>query len=271
VEIDDRYVTAAPEGVHLEIVLAGLGSRFCAYLLDFLIQGIALLVFGLALARLTRNAGSTGQLLANGALALFLLFDFIGYFVLFEMLWSGRSPGKRLTGIRVVKAGGQPVGFWASLVRNLGRLLDALPTLDCVGVIMILATTRNQRLGDLMAGTVVVRERVGVSTAQQMNPWTSGAAFQAAAWVPASQNYAAPGQPWLPPELAHWDVSAVPGQEVAMVRTFLNNRYGYTPEARNRLAVDLANRIWPLVSGPPAPPPPEAFLEMVMHVKAVRG
>ncbi|MGH9170040.1 MAG: RDD family protein [Acidimicrobiales bacterium] len=270
-EIDDRYVTAVPEGVHLEVVLGGLGSRFCAYLIDFIIQVAALAAVLIAWASLSRHTGETGGLIAAGAFALFLLVDFIGYFVLFEMLWSGRSPGKRLTGIRVVKAGGQAVGFWASLLRNLGRLLDVLPSMNALGVVMILATTRNQRLGDLMAGTVVVRESVGVPSAQAPHPWSSGNAFQSTPGAPWAWAPSPFGAPWLPPELAHWDVSAVPGQELALLQTFLANRNGYTPDARQRLALDLANRLWPFVAGPSSLPPPEVFLEMVAQVKAVRG
>jgi hypothetical protein len=75
----------------------------------------------------------------------------------------------------------------------------------------------------------------------------------------------------MPPELAHWDVSAVRQQEVVLATMFLSNRLGYAPQARAHLSVDLANRIWPLVAGAPANLNPEQFLEAVVLVKSLRG
>jgi len=272
VELDDRHVTATPEGVRLDVVLAGLGSRFAAYLLDFFLQVIAFIIFGLLLSTtVTGNPSETTSLIAEGALTLFVFMDFIGYFVLCEMLWNGRSIGKRAAGIRVVRVAGGPVGFFPSLVRNLLRLVDLLPSLYLAGILAILVTPKNQRLGDLAAGTLVIRDRVAAASAVPAGAWASGAGFGA---TTGSQTYWTSGAPtgrWLPPELMHWDVSAVPAPELAMARTFLTNRSGYTPEARQRLAADLANRVWPFVAGPTTPPYPEAFLEMVLQVKDARG
>ncbi len=128
-EYEDRYVTTTPEGVSLDSVLAGLGSRFAAYLIDFAIQVAALVsvvVLGLLLGGPVRG-GRTAPLIVDGAFYLFVVIDFVGYFVIFEMLWSGRSPGKRALGLRVVRVGGQPVGFWSSLLRNLLRVVDTAP------------------------------------------------------------------------------------------------------------------------------------------------
>jgi hypothetical protein len=159
----------------------------------------------------------------------------------------------------------------ASVVRNLLRIVDFLPALNVVGIVLILSTSRNQRLGDLAGGTLVIRQRVAAERTFAGAPWASGASFAAPATTSA---YWAPGQApggWLPPELAHWDVSAVPAEELALARAFLGNRGGYTPEARQGLAAQLANRIWPYVAGPSVPPHPEAFLEMVLQVKGARG
>jgi hypothetical protein len=187
------------------------------------------------------------------------------------MLFNGRSPGKRLAGLRVVRVGGQPVGFLASALRNLLRLIDFLPTFNILGSVLILSTTRNQRLGDLAAGTIVIREKVAAEAHAGGQSWASGTGFAAPAGASA---YWAPGRPggrWLPPELANWDVSAVPAEELALARTFVANRSGYTPAARQQLAVQLANRMWPYVAGPTVLPQPEAFLELVIQVKAARG
>lgn len=270
-EIDDRHVTATPEGVPLESVLAGLGSRFAAYAIDYLLQ-LVVLFLGVLLIGFAANGHSnrSAGLLLVGADALYAFVVLIGYFVICELFWSGRSVGKRLIGLRVVRVTGQAEGFFASLLRNIFRLVDALPALNLLAVILILATRRNQRLGDLVAGTVVIRDRVAATTVGTGDAWAGGAQFLTA----ANQNYWAAGAPptsWLPPELTYWDVSAVPPQEWMMAQTFLNNRAGYAPEARQRLSTDIANRIWPYVSGPTEPPHPEQFLEMAMQVKAARG
>jgi uncharacterized RDD family membrane protein YckC len=272
VEYEDRHVTATPEGIRLDVVLAGLGSRFAAYAFDFLFQVLAFILFAVIVHdSVGPNESEATVLIVEGAYLVFALLDFLLYFVIFDMLFSGRSPGKRLAGLRVVRVGGQPVGFLASLLRNLFRVVDFLPFVYTFGSVLILATSRNQRLGDLAAGTVVIRDRV--SAEQRVSPYSfaSGAGFVAPAgssnaWAPPY-----PGGTWLPPELMHWDVSAVPPEELSLARAFLANRGGYTPGARNQLSHQLATRIWPFVAGPTVPPHPEAFLEMVLQVKAARG
>jgi uncharacterized RDD family membrane protein YckC len=267
--LEDRHVTPTPEGVSLDLVLAGLGSRFAAYALDVLIQVAVFSLVALIIVLTTANLGS--GLLTGGLLALLAILDFFGYFVLCEMLWSGRSVGKRAAGTRVVRVSGSPVGFWSSLLRNTVRLIDMIPIpLYVVGSVLILATTKNQRLGDLMGDTLVIRERLGAST-----QWRASSFGDAAQWMtPAGALGAWPSTTLgagLPPWLSHWDVSAVSEQELLLVRTFLANRAGYTPEARSRLSLQLAERLWPSVSGPSAPMDPEQFLEGVALVKAQRG
>ncbi|HLN05751.1 MAG TPA: RDD family protein [Acidimicrobiales bacterium] len=272
-EFEDRFVTVTPEGISLDVVLAGLGSRFIAFAIDFLLQMVALVAFlVVAFSTFGNNASNTSTLVLVGAFALFALIDFIGYFIFFEMLFNGRSPGKQMTGLRVVRVGGQPVGFWSSLLRNVLRLVDMqLGSVYLVGSVLILSTSRNQRLGDLIANTLVIRERVAAETQWKNPTWTSGAEFSAPAWSSTAWSPEAPGRAWLPPELAHWDVSAVPDSELALARAFLANRSGYTDEARRRLGADLANRMWPLVAGPTTPSQPEQFLEAVVLVKSARS
>jgi len=269
--LEDRYVTPTPEGVSLDAVLAGLGSRFAAFLLDFLLQVAFFALVTWVVVVTLSGGGETSRLIANGIIALVALLDFIGYFVICEMLWSGRSVGKRAAGTRVVRVGGSPVGFWSSLLRNIARLVDMMPTpFYLVGSVLILSTSKNQRLGDLLGATVVVREREAAMALQRGSAFNDPGQWMApsgfAPWAPGF-----PGIPALPPELAHWDVSAVDERELTLVRTFLANRWGYTPEARATLALQLADRLWPLVAGPVAPPHPEQFLEAVVLVKSFRG
>jgi uncharacterized RDD family membrane protein YckC len=167
---DDAYDLRTPEQIDLQYDLAGIGSRFMAMAIDGLIQGAVMLglaaVFGLGAALLTfslRDAigDSSGVFLIVGvAIAVLLIFALgWGYFIFFELIWNGQTPGKRAVGIRVLTARGEPVTLVHSLVRNLLRLVDVLPSAYMVGVISILVTSRSQRLGDIAAGTIVVRER----------------------------------------------------------------------------------------------------------------
>ena len=244
---EDRVSIDTPEGVRLEVTLAGVGSRFAAAIIDVLIQaGIILALFLLALA--LSGGGLRGYGAAAFAVLSFLVF--FGYDVLFETLASGRTPGKRWTGLRVVRMGGGAVNFTTSAVRNVLRLVDFLPTAYLVGMVAILATPRNQRLGDLVAGTLVVRERR--ASTPPPPPWEALA-------------------PGTDEDLAAWDVSAVTADEVATVRRFLERRHTLAPEARGRLAREVAGRLRPKVAGPPSEGSAEAFLAALVAAKARRG
>lgn len=255
---EDRMAVATPEGVTLEFALAGVGSRFTAGLLDGLVQ------FGLLIAATLLTAGLV-SLVGNVAAVFGIVFSFVvvlGYDIAFETLASGRTLGKRWTGLRVVRLSGAPVTFRVSAVRNLLRLVDILPGTYIVGIISILATSRNQRLGDLAAGTIVVRERTG-----GRGPRDKEAPASWTGWTAAS----ASGGATLPAEeLAAWDISAVTGEEVAAVREFLSRRASLTPEARTRLGREMASRLRPKVVGPPDVMAPEAFLESLVAAKSQR-
>jgi uncharacterized RDD family membrane protein YckC len=245
---EDTITILTPEGVELELTLAGLGSRFVAVLVDTLLKTALLVALGLAFAGGVFGVEVGGGLL--GALYLVLVFLVLfAYDVLFETLASGRTPGKRWTGIRVVRLEGQPVGFLASSVRNILRLVDFLPFGYALGTLAILATARNQRLGDVAAGTLVVRERHGAAVAD----W--------AARLAAPFPDGAPG----------WDVSAVTVDEVATVRAFLERRFELTDEARAQLGATLAERLRPKVAGVPDDIHVEAFLERLAATKASRS
>lgn len=238
-DIDDRVVLTTPEGVTIDLVLAGLGSRFAAALLDFMVRTavvIAIAVLG----------GLVGELHGGWAAAfavLFIFFVTFGYDLLFEVLGGGRTFGKRWTGIRVVDRNGGPVRFVPSAVRNLLRIIDILPGFYLVGTVVLLVSKRNQRLGDLAAGTFVIRER---RTARP------------SAFVPAT----------VVEGVELWDVASVTAEEVAMIRRFLERRAALLPAARLRLGDDLATRLRPKVAGNNPLMTSEVFLE---HVLAAKG
>ena len=249
---EDRVTIATPEGVDVDLTLAGIGSRFIASLIDTLIKLAAWIGFGIFIFGGAALLGGGG--VANVGAAFFYVITFFiwfGYDILFETLASGRTPGKRWTGLRVVRLGGRPVGFVASSIRNMVRIVDFLPSFYLVGMIAAVATKMNQRLGDLAAGTVVVREKPVTVEGTPL------------------RSQIAPPLP-VPLTIETWDVSAITADELAMIRRFLERRTELTPQARGQLALDLARQLQPKVAGAPALPP-EAFLEFVSVAKARRA
>jgi len=246
-QYEERTRIATPEGVELELVLAGLASRFIAELLD----GALILLLAGALIAVAALAGGTAGFVLFSIAAGGLLLISVAYHVAFEVLASGRTPGKRWNGLRVVMDGGEPIGLRASAVRNLLRLIEG-PTLFYVpAIVSILATRRNQRLGDLAAGTLVVREpRAPRRRRRKQQP--------ALAATPAL-------------DVADWDVSAISQDELAAIRTFLERRDAYTPAARRGLARDLAARLGAKVAGQPPGLAPEALLEGIAAAKSARS
>ena len=166
---------ATPEDVPLSFELAGVGARVLAGLLD---QAIIITIeIGLFLIALL--AGVLGEMISETdiqdfaerisqggpsgfVIAISILVGFVvnfGYYVLLEMVTNGQTVGKRALGIRVIRDGGYGLTLTASLLRNLGRLVDMIPNTYLVGMIVMIAHRQEKRLGDLLAGTVVVRER----------------------------------------------------------------------------------------------------------------
>ena len=155
-----RVIT--PEQTAVEFDIAGIGSRAIAAMIDTaaIVLGDALLI-GAAAALQARffKGGLAGAAGGPGAYLLAVLvigiFGFtVLYYILFEGLGGGRTPGKRLLRLRVIGADGRAISLFASIVRNLVRIVDFLPTGYLVGMVLMLVTRREQRLGDLAAGTL---------------------------------------------------------------------------------------------------------------------
>jgi uncharacterized RDD family membrane protein YckC len=156
-------LVATPEAVSLSLDVAGLGQRALAWLVDAALLFVAwfTLMFGVSYLRqfdFVQIAGLDGWIQALLVLAVFGLNW--GYGLVFEALWRGQTPGKRLLGLRVVRTDGSPATFVDLAVRNLCRFIDFLPLFYVAGVISIAATSQSRRLGDLVAGTLVIREHV---------------------------------------------------------------------------------------------------------------
>ncbi|NQD95395.1 RDD family protein [Pseudomonas sp. CrR25] len=146
--LDTRYRVETPEGIDLLLRPAGLVPRALAFAIDLAIRGLALLLMFIVLGLL----GQFGMGLAT--ILLFLLTWW--YMVLFEVFNQGRSPGKQMLGLRVVHDDGTPVGWAASLTRNLLRFVDILPFAYTLGILSCLNHPAFKRLGDIAAGTLVV-------------------------------------------------------------------------------------------------------------------
>ena len=154
-----------PENVSFDYDVAGIGSRFLAALIDtaliILLQAILYLSFFL-LAKFVLNADILNGNFAGWGLAIVGVVSFIflwGYYIFFEILWNGQSPGKRLFGIRVIRVDGTPITVSESIIRNLVRLIDLLPTAYGVGVVTMFINHNSRRVGDLAAGTIVIHDR----------------------------------------------------------------------------------------------------------------
>lgn len=246
-EYEDRLRLRTPEGVDLELVLAGMGSRMLAGLFDLATQALLALGYFLLASGIGLDEGLTA---AGWAIAVFLIL-FV-YDVAFEVLARGRTPGKRIVGLRVMRAGGEPIGLVTSAIRNVLRIVDIMPVGYGVGVVVMFVTKRNQRLGDLVAGSVVVRERLGGRRQE-------GGSLSIDHLVERHRELA-----------ARVDVSAITPKEVATVRQFLDRRDSLAPGAADGLAHELAKRLSPRIGGLPHQTPAEAALEIVVAAKSLR-
>jgi uncharacterized RDD family membrane protein YckC len=234
--LSTRLVT--PEAVPLDVDVAGLGSRGLAIFVDGMIQFALFFLFLLIVSGFNLNGAAGVAVVSVGAFIVFW-----GYFFAFEGLWHGQTPGKRTQRLRVIGSDGQPIGFQAVFVRNLIRVVDFLPTAYAVGAATMVINGRSQRLGDLAAGTIVVRERKLTAPA--------------ALWMPPPPPMpAGPGQPVL-------DAMGMSEAQYALARSFLQRRAGLDPQARIALAAQVASAIRPSVAGamPQAPGGDEGFIE----------
>lgn len=161
----DELVVATPELVTFGYQLAGPGSRFLAQLIDFPLQVVilvGLLAGSLYLASVANLGGNLSL-----AIALIIAFTVVwGYFPVSEAVWSGKTLGKFAFGLRVVGDQGEPIQVSQAVIRNLVRIVDFLPLFYGIGIIALFWNGRGKRLGDLAAGTVVVRERAPVRLSQ---------------------------------------------------------------------------------------------------------
>jgi uncharacterized RDD family membrane protein YckC len=159
---DDHVQIETPEHIHVHYELAGIGSRALAGIFDALIQGLitVLVVWGLIWLGLYFKVRDVYGLVGAIVIATSGFLAATAYYVVSEMVTGGQSPGKRMAGLRVIGGDGRPLTFLQSVLRNIIRAVDALPLFYTVGLLAVFFSRHAQRLGDMVAGTIVVKERL---------------------------------------------------------------------------------------------------------------
>jgi len=241
----DRLTIDTPEQVHLEFVLADIGSRFMAIFADTVIQFLLYVVLWIIDETTLRGAmfhvGNYQMWVV--ACLIFLYFCIIwGYYAGFEALWNGQTPGKRWAGIRVIKETGRPINAFEAIARNLVRFIDFLPAFYGVGIITMLLNSRNRRLGDFVAGTIVIHDKKTKESDLFFNT---------------------PGQKG---EFAVYQAGRLGVPELELIETFLARRLDIPPEVRRQSAARIADVICARLGIDPQsrPADTENFLELVV-------
>src|SRR5215204_3105243 len=249
IETEETLIIETPERVPLAFPLASIGNRFLAVAIDHTLQYFAIaavfigfmLIAGFGQSQLgvfeAFEREMPNWLIAVMIFVLFVLFT--GYFALFEWLWNGQTPGKRLFKLRVIREDGRPITLWEAIARNLLRIFDAIPgvflPVYSLGLISIFLSSRDQRFGDMFAGTVVIRERTDEAPTfeETFSNQISDAAFRR---VQKRTDFQA-------------NVNLVTQDEIEVVESFLRRRWDLTERQRLwmawRVALPLMYKIKP--------------------------
>jgi uncharacterized RDD family membrane protein YckC len=217
-----------PESVELEFNLAGIGNRAYALSLDYLVLGCLIVIVLVIWAFLYAYILSISNFAWFEKLGLWLFaiqmliifFIYTGYFVVFETLWQGQTPGKRWVNIRVITDDGRIINITHALLRALLRPVDEFLF---IGSFLIIFTKKEKRLGDLVAGTVVIRE--GQKTTKDKLKLSPEASSLATTIKDAG------------------DTSLLLPEDFAVVREYLQRRQNMTPEARDNISKKLTYKL----------------------------
>lgn len=232
-----------PEAVVLEFETAGTASRVLSALIDFTIQFLAFTIVVFATAYTASSTGTAGNWLVAAVLILAVFLIVLAYPTAMETLWNGRSVGMAAAGLRVVTVEGGPVRFRHAAIRTSVGVVELWALLGIPAVLSTILSRRNQRLGDMVAGTIVLRERTGLRR-------------------PTALGFAPP--PGWEGYVATLDVSGLTDDQYAAVRAFLHRCHDLTPAARWSLAVRLADATAVRIRHQPPPGvSPELFLHCV--------
>ena len=242
IETEEILIIETPERVPLAFALASIGNRFIAVAIDHLIQYFSVFVIAWIFISASGIGSSGGEeataesvlqempkwTMAILIVVVFLIFS--GYFIFFEWLWDGQTPGKRLLKLRVIREDGRPITLWEAMARNLLRIFDAIPgfvfPIYSIGLISIFLSNRDQRVGDMFAGTVVIREREDEAPtfSETFSNPISDAAFRR---VQKRTNFQA-------------DINLLTESEVEVVESFLRRRWDLAERQRLWMAWRVA-------------------------------
>ncbi len=229
----NRYTLRTPESVELEFTLAGIGNRLYALIIDYLVLGVGLITLMLLWALIWFNLrvwleDLSGLGLWLFAVQLLLIFAlYVGYFVFFETLWQGQTPGKRWLKIRVIRDDGRPVGLAQTTLRALLRPIDDWLY---IGMFFIIFGRQEKRIGDLLAGTLVIRESSPQGKAQNNG----------------LQNLAQ-AQPLATQLTSQSQLERLSPDHMAIVREYLRNRGEMLAPARERVARQLQAQVQEII------------------------
>ncbi len=230
-----RVKSQTPESVELEFILAGVGNRTYALIIDYLIWGftlfLLLIVWAFLYAEISWLQSPTIRPWMQAIQLLILFGVYIGYFVLFETLWRGQTPGKRYVKIRVIRDDGRNVGIQQSILRSLLRPIDDL---FCLGLLLIVFTSQEKRLGDWVAGTISIQEGQAVT---QKNISVSPAAAELA-----------------PKLIETGQIVALTPDEFATIRKYLQRYPSLAPAAKIQVSDRLAQRLLEIIKLADRPP-----------------
>jgi uncharacterized RDD family membrane protein YckC len=235
-----------PESVELEFILAGVGNRTLALIIDYFIWSATLILFltlwGFLLFQVSWLQSETIRPWFIAIQLLIVFTVYIGYFVCFETLWRGQTPGKRYTKIRAIRDDGRNVGLQQSILRALLRPIDDISFL---GLLLIIFTRQEKRLGDLVAGTIVIQEGQIIST-ETFTP--------------------SPSAPSLATQLLETaQIVALQPDEFAVLRNYLYRYPSLTPAAKIQVSDRLAQRLIEIINlqNPPPNLDPHLLIEAV--------
>src|SRR6266404_1801653 len=256
---EEILVIETPERVALHFALASIGNRFLACAIDHALQMLTIILMAIAFT-VVANYSSLGDQLSNApkwvkAVLIVIVFLIIsGYFAFFEWIWNGQTPGKRWLKLRVIREDGRPVTFWEAAVRNLLRTFDMMPApFYSIGLISVFVSASDQRVGDIIAGTVVVREREAEAPlfAQVFESAVSDLALR---------------RSFKPVEFSG-ELNSLTEREIEVVETFLRRRWDLSDIPRQwmawRVSLPLMYKIRPTYDL--ATFTYEGFLEELLH------
>ena len=229
---EETLVIETPERVPLHFALASIGNRFLACAIDHGLQlfVMAIMVIAFVLIADFVDFGGAFRDAPKWVIALLILTIFLiwtSYFVFFEWIWNGQTPGKRWLKLRVIREDGRPITFWEAMVRNILRIFDIMPLpFYSIGLICVFISKRDQRVGDLVAGSVVVREREAEAP-------TFDQVFAAPVSDMALRRS-------FRPVLFNANLQAVNANEIEVVEAFLRRRWDLPVHSREWMAWRVA-------------------------------